>query len=152
MVGGPAARLDLAKKLGANVTINIDEVQDVAERKALVRSHTLGNAGADVVFECAGFLPAFPEGLEYVKEDGTFVEVGHFVDTGTIEVNPHVHFLRTNLRFEGVWGSRHPHFVRGMALLENNEFPFADLVSHQLPLEAGAGRHSRAQRQLSAWG
>lgn len=135
VIGGPAARLALAKRLGAHVTINIEEVPDVAERKELVLSHTLRRAGAEVVFECAGFLPAFPEGLEYVAEDGTFVEVGHFVDMGTIEVNPNRHFLRPNLRLEGIWGSRYPHFVRGVAILENMEFPFAEMVSHQLPLE-----------------
>ena len=65
-----------------------------------------------MVIEAAGFLPAFPEGLELVKEDGVFVEVGHFVDVGTVEVNPHRHFLRPNLRLEGVWGSRYHHFTR----------------------------------------
>ncbi|MCB0109849.1 MAG: zinc-binding dehydrogenase, partial [Caldilineaceae bacterium] len=135
IIGGPAPRLELAKRLGADVTIDLAEVPDVEERKALVMSHTTRGKGADVVFECAGFLPAFPEGLSYVREDGVFVEVGHFVDTGTVTVNPHQHFLRPNLRLEGVWGSRHHHFIRGMALLENNELPFADMVSHVLPLE-----------------
>ncbi|MEM7534749.1 MAG: zinc-binding dehydrogenase [Chloroflexota bacterium] len=136
MVGGPAGRLELAKKLGAHVTVNIEDVPDVEERSALVKSYTQGGAGANVVFECAGFLPAFTEGLDYVKEDGTFVEVGHFVDIGTTVVNPHLHFLRKNLRFEGIYGSRYHHFVPAVAILENNEFPFADLVSHQLPLES----------------
>ncbi len=136
IIGGPAPRLELAKRLGADVVIDIGEVRDVEERKALVMSHTARGKGADVVFECAGFLPAFPEGLSYVREDGVFVEVGHFVDIGTVVVNPHQHFLRPNLRLEGVWGSRHHHFIRGMALLENNELPFADMVSHVLPLEA----------------
>ena len=135
VIGGPAGRLELAKKLGAHITIDIADVPDVAARKEVVLEHTPRREGADVVFECAGFLPAFPEGLEYVKQDGTFVEVGHFVDTGTIVVNPHRHFLRTNLRLEGVWGSRHTHFVRAMAVMENMEFPFADMVSHMLPLE-----------------
>ena len=135
IIGGPAPRLELAKRLGAHVTIDLADVPDVEERKALVMSYTTHGKGANVVFECAGFLPAFPEGLSYVKEDGTFVEVGHFVDTGAVVVNPHQHFLRPNLRLEGVWGSRHHHFVRGMALLENNELPFADMVSHVLPLE-----------------
>lgn len=134
IIGGPAPRLDLAKRLGAHVTIDIGEVPDVEERKALVMSHTQRGEGADIVFECAGFLPAFPEGLSYVKTDGVFVEVGHFVDTGEIMVNPHQHFLRPNLRLEGIWGSRHHHFIRGMAMLENNELPFADMVSHVLPL------------------
>ncbi|MEZ4861620.1 MAG: zinc-binding dehydrogenase [Caldilineaceae bacterium] len=135
VIGGPAPRLELAKRLGAHVVIDIESVRDAEERKALVLSHTPRGQGADVVFECAGFLPAFPEGLGYVKEDGTFVEVGHFVDIGTVPINPNVHFLRPNLRLEGIWGSRHHHFVRAVALLENNELPFADMVSHVLPLE-----------------
>lgn len=135
VIGGPAGRLDLARRLGAHVTVNIADVPDVADRKEKVLSHTPRQEGADVVFECAGFLPAFPEGLEYVKQDGTFVEVGHFVDVGTVLVNPNKHFLRPNLRLEGIWGSRYHHFVRGVAILENQEFPFGEMVSHVLPLD-----------------
>jgi L-iditol 2-dehydrogenase len=135
VIGGPAGRLELARKLGADVTIDIADVPDVAERKELVLSHTPRGAGADVVFEAAGFLPAFPEGLEYVKQNGVFTEVGHFVDTGTIEINPNLHFCRRNLRLEAIWGSNYEHFSRGMAILERMELPFADMVSHQLPLE-----------------
>lgn len=135
MIGGPAKRLELAKRLGAHVTVDIEDVPILEERQELVMSHTPRGEGADVVFECAGFLPAVPEGFGYVKQDGTFVEVGHFVDVGSIELNPNVHFLRPNLRLEGIWGSRYHHFVRGMAVLENNELPFADMVSHVLPLE-----------------
>lgn len=135
VIGGPTARLELARKLGAHVTIDIAQVTDPAERKALALAATPGQAGADIVFEAAGFLPAFPEGLELVRQDGVFVEAGHFVDMGTIAVNPNRHFLRPNLRLEGVWGSRHPHFVRAVAVLENQEFPFGEMVSHILPLE-----------------
>jgi len=35
---------------------------------------------------------------------------------------------------EAVWGSTYEHFVRGLPILERNEFPFADMVSHVLPL------------------
>ena len=96
---------------------------------------TPGRAGADVVIEAAGFLPAFPEGLELVKEDGVFVEVGHFVDVGTISVNPHRHFLRPNLRLEGVWGSRYHHFTRAVAVLQSSDIDFGAVISHVLPLE-----------------
>lgn len=135
VIGGPAKRLDLARRLGADVTVDIGEVPDVTARKQIVLDHTPRGEGADMVIECAGFLPAVPEGLEYVKQDGVFVEVGHFVDTGSVELNPHRHLLRRNLRLEGVWGSRYPHFVRGLPLLERGDFPYAELVSHVLPLE-----------------
>ena len=135
VIGGPAGRLALAKKLGAHIVVDINAVPDPAERKELILHHTPGQAGADVVFEAAGFLPAFPEGLELVKQDGTFVEVGHFVDVGTIAVNPNQHFLRPNLRLEGVWGSRYHHFVRALAVMESGEIDFGAMISHILPLE-----------------
>jgi threonine dehydrogenase-like Zn-dependent dehydrogenase len=134
VVGGPARRLEVAQRMGADITVDIDAVPDVAERKEIVLSHTPRGAGADIVFECAGFLPAVPEGLEYIRQDGVFVEVGHFVDTGTVTLSPHRHLLRKNLRLEGVYGSRPIHFVRGLPVLERGDFPYAEMVSHILPL------------------
>ncbi|MEM7539823.1 MAG: zinc-binding dehydrogenase, partial [Chloroflexota bacterium] len=135
MVGGPAHRLALAKKLGADVVIDIDDVTSVEERIELVKSHTDGGKGADIVFECAGFLPATIEGLQYVRHSGCYVEVGHFVDMGSIELNINQLMMRRNLTFEAIWGSKYDHFVRGLPILERNELPFAELVSHTLPLE-----------------
>jgi threonine dehydrogenase-like Zn-dependent dehydrogenase len=132
-VGGPAGRLELACQLGADLTIDIGEVPDPEERKKMVREHT--PQGADVVFECAGFLPAIAEGLDYLKRGGTYVEMGHFVDVGTFACNPNQMFMRKNLRLEAIWGFRPEHFVRALPMLERNEFPFAELVSHVIPLE-----------------
>lgn len=135
VVGGPAKRLELAQKYGADVTINIEEVRSVEERAKQVMWHTPKKEGADVVFECSGFLPATPEGLGYVKRSGTFVEVGHFVDMGSIELNINQLMMRKNLRFEAIWGSQYEHFVRGLRILEKNEYPYGEMVSHTLPLE-----------------
>ena len=135
MVGGPAGRLDLAQRMGADLTIDIDEVKDPDERTRIVLENTPGGEGADVVFECAGFLQAIPEGLGYVRKNGTYVEVGHFVDTGTFECNPNQMLMRKNLRLEAVWASLPEHFVRALPILERNEYPFADVVSHTIPLD-----------------
>ena len=135
IVGGPAGRLRLAEKLGADLAIDIGDVPDPAERIKLVRENTPHGAGADVVFECAGFLPALPEGLDYLKRGGTYVEMGHFVDVGTFECNPNQMLMRKNLRLEAVWGFRTEDFVRGLTILERNEFAFADLISHVIPLD-----------------
>ena len=135
MVGGPAARLELAKRYGADVTINIEEITSPEERTEQVLWHTPMKQGADVVFECSGFLAATPEGLGYVRHSGTFVEVGHFVDMGSIDFNINQLLMRKNLRFEAVWASTYDHFVRGLRILEKNEYPYGDMVSHTLPLE-----------------
>jgi len=135
MVGGPAGRLELAMRIGADLTIDISDVPDPDERTRIVRENTSRGEGADIVYECAGFLDAIPEGLGYVRRSGTFVEVGHFVDTGTFECNPNQMLMRRNLRFEAVWGSAPEHFVRGLPVMERGEYPFADMISHILPLE-----------------
>ena len=134
VVGGPAGRLELAERMGADVTVDIEDITSADERTEIVRSHTPRAAGADVVFECAGFLPAIPEGLGYTKYGGTFTEVGQFVDMGSFDFNPNRMLMRRNVTVEAVWGSTYEHFVRGMPILERNEFPFADMVSHVLPL------------------
>ncbi len=135
VVGGPPGRLELAKKMGADVTIDIGEIQDPEARTKRVLENTPRGRGADVVFECAGFLPALPEGLGYVRQSGTYVEMGHFVDVGNIDFNPNRLLMRKNLRLEAIWGSHPEHFVRGLPILERNEFPFAEMVSHILPLD-----------------
>ena len=135
MVGGPPGRLDLARKMGADVTVDIGDIKDPEERTKLVLENTPRGKGADVVFECAGFLPALPEGLGYLRQSGTFIEMGHFVDVGTLDFNPNRLLMRKNLRLEAVWASHTEHFIRGMPILEKNEFPFAEMVSHTIPID-----------------
>ena len=93
-------------------------------------SHTTNEEGTDIVFECAGVLPATPEGLVYVKYGSTFVEVGHFVDMRSINLNLNQLLMRKNLRLKTVWVSQYEHFVRGLPILEKNEFPFAGSVMY----------------------
>jgi threonine dehydrogenase-like Zn-dependent dehydrogenase len=136
VVGGPPGRLAKARMLGADLTIDIAEVRDPAERAKVVRDNTPRGAGADVVFECAGFLGAIPEGLGYVRQSGTYVEMGHFVDVGNVEINPNHMLMRRNLRLEAVWGGGGADiFARAHAVMARGDIPFADLVDPILPLE-----------------
>lgn len=135
VVGAPASRLELAKAFGADVTINIEEVRDPAERIALVKAETPGAYGADAVFECTGVPASIPEGIEMVRRGGTYVEGGHFTNAGDVTLNPFNHFVMRHLTLVGVWGSTIGHFVRGLPILESGRYPFEKMVSHQLPLD-----------------
>ncbi|MCC6176495.1 MAG: zinc-binding dehydrogenase [Chloroflexi bacterium] len=135
VVGGPAGRLALARAFGADVTVDITTVKNPDERTRLVLAETPHGEGADVVFEAAGFLPAIPEGLGYLRRSGTFVEMGHFVDVGTLEINPNQQLMRKNLRLEAVWGTGgNDNFVRAFKVLERGELPIGQLVT-PLPIE-----------------
>ena len=135
LVGGPAARLELGRKFGADVCINIEEATSVEERTELVMAETQQGRGADVVFECAGFLAATPEGLGYCRKSGTFVEVGHFVNMGSIDFNINQLLMVKNLTLEAIWASNTPHFEQALPILERGDIPFGDMVSHVLPLD-----------------
>ncbi len=134
-VGGPGGRLEMAERFGADLTIDIADVPDPNDRKRVVRENTPQSAGADVVFECAGNPAAIVEGLDYLRRGGTYVEYGHFVDSGTFECNPNQMLLRKNLRLEAAWGFESNHFIRSLRMLEKHADLFKDFVSHVIPLE-----------------
>lgn len=127
-------RLELARKLGADLTINMEEISEQEERIHIIKESSLSGYGADVVFECAGAPAAFSEGIKYLRDSATFCEVGHFTDTGSVEINPCLDILTKNLRIEGIYDNEPEQFVRAIPMLEKGEFPFADIISHRLPL------------------
>lgn len=135
VVGAPRTRLELAKEYGADVALDIEEITDPGERVRLVRAETPGGYGADAVFECAGVPAAIPEGLEMLRRGGTFVEAGHYTDHGEVAINPFRHLVHKQVTLVGAWGADVPHFVMGRGLIESGAYPFADLVSHVLPLD-----------------
>lgn len=135
VIGAPASRLVLARELGADVTINLEEVQSAEERIELVKAETTGHYGADVVFECTGFPLAIPEGLEMLRRGGTYCVAGHFTNVGEIPLNPFRHFNHKHITLVGVWASEVGHFYQGREIIEKGEIPFEKMVSHQLPLE-----------------
>ena len=45
--------------------------------------------GADLAIDCAGHPSAGPEGLEMLRDGGTYVEMGQFTDAGAVATNWH---------------------------------------------------------------
>ncbi|MBW4717917.1 zinc-binding dehydrogenase [Saccharothrix obliqua] len=74
-LGGPANRLALAAKFGADATIDVTDVTDPDERVAQVEELT-GARGADLVLDFAGAPTANREGVLMCGKRGTHVVVG----------------------------------------------------------------------------
>ena len=70
---GKPERLELAKKLGADVVININEQDPVQSVKDLTDGY-----GADVFIEATGYPQAVVNGLNMIRKLGTFVAFGVF--------------------------------------------------------------------------
>ena len=124
-------RLQFARRMGADVTLNISQT-DAAQRLARVREVTDG-VGADVVIEAAGVPAAFEEGLAMIRRGGRLVEVGHYFDSGQVQVAPHT-ICHKEADVLGVWAYPPMQFETAMNMLLRAPAPFEDLLSTTLPL------------------
>ena len=126
-----APRLTLARQMGADVTLNLKEV-DAQNRLEAVRDVTNG-VGPDVVIEAAGVPAAFEEGLSMIRRGGRLIEVGHYFDSGTISLSPHV-ICHKEADVLGVWAYPPMQFETALSLLARTSAPLEALLSTTLPL------------------
>src|SRR5262249_21990794 len=134
VLGAPKARLEMARRFGADHLINIDEIKTPEARIQAVRDLSNG-FGADVVLECVGHPSAVVEGMEMCRDGGKYLVLGHYCDAGPISWNPHV-ITRKQLQAFGSWSSEPRHLKAALELLRTTQqqFPFAKMVSHRFPL------------------
>jgi len=127
-------RLEFAKRLGADQTVNVSTTTR-EERQQLVRELTQGR-GADVVVECAGVPAAVPEALEMLRLGGLLVEAGNFSDLGEVSFSPHRHLCAKSVRILGVGGEEPAAYGPGMRqmLRYMRHYPLSDFVTHRFAL------------------
>lgn len=119
VIGAPAARLEVADRMGADAVANIEEVGE-SERLDWVRSRT-GGRGADVTIEATGAPEAVRQALECTRDAGRVVIAGQYTDRGDVTINPHWHINRKHLDIRGCWGCDYSHFQRAVRLAADSE-------------------------------
>lgn len=85
VVGRNKKRLEAARNMGADITIDVDEVDDPV---ALVRSYT-GGRGADYAIEAVGKTDTYQQALEMVRPGGTVAAFGITGLNDKIEIRPY---------------------------------------------------------------
>ncbi|MSS70164.1 MAG: sorbitol dehydrogenase [Candidatus Latescibacteria bacterium] len=89
VVGAPEQpRLALCRAFGAEATVSLETHTTPQARIDAVRQ-VVGGFGADLVVDCSGHPSAGPEGIEMLRDGGTYVEMGQFTDAGAVETNWH---------------------------------------------------------------
>ncbi len=134
-------RVELCRAVGA--THGVVARADDPGTLAAVRSLTAGR-GADVVVDASGHPATFGPSLDIARDGGTVIEVGAFVDMGTVPVNP-ASILGRNLTIVGVAGEDARIYDRTLAMLDrhHHEVPFHRIVTHVFALtEADAAMHT----------
>ncbi len=134
-IGDPAARLQLAKRLGADVLLSLSE-DAAAEREEVIRDLT-GGRGVDVAIEVAGRPAAVEEGLRLLRDGGTYVIAGHYTDTGKAALNPHIDINRKHADIRGQWGTGLGHVERSLRILarNRNRLPMSEIIGGRYKLD-----------------
>jgi L-iditol 2-dehydrogenase len=135
VIGGPENRLAEARRIGADVTIDIGEALP-EERAQRVLELTHGR-GADVTIEASGAPMAVKEGFAMTRDAGRYVIVGQYTDLGDIPLNPHQEINRKHLEVRGCWGIDFSHFWRAMRVLakHGDRFRWERFITRRYGLE-----------------
>ncbi len=90
-----------------------------------------------MAIEASGNPEAVPEGLDLLRDGGTYVVAGHYTDAGPVEINPHLDVNRKHAEIRGQWGTDFHHVVRALRMLakHHDELPFARVIGGRYGLD-----------------
>ncbi|MFJ7289905.1 zinc-binding dehydrogenase [Curtobacterium sp. AB451] len=121
------AKLELARKVGADITINIAQEDAVARVKELTDGY-----GADVYIEATGHPSAVPQGLNLLRKLGTFVEYSVFKDNVSVDWS----IISDDKELDVRGAHLGPHtWPAAIKLLESETLPMSEICTHQFALE-----------------
>jgi threonine dehydrogenase-like Zn-dependent dehydrogenase len=140
-VGAPEQpRLALARRFGAEATVDIEAFSTPQARISRVRE-LVGGFGADLVMDCSGHPTAGPEGIEFLRDGGTYVEMGQFTDAGSITTSWH-RICAKDLNVLGSWAFTANDLALGIAMLDRtrDKYPWLDMQTLYSFDEEGVSR------------
>jgi threonine dehydrogenase-like Zn-dependent dehydrogenase len=121
------SKLALAKKIGADITINIAREDAVARVKELT-----GGYGANVYIEATGHPSAVPQGLNLLRKLGTYVEYSVFKEAVSVDWS----IISDDKELDVRGAHLGPHtWPAAIKLLESDVLPMDEICTHQFPLE-----------------
>jgi threonine dehydrogenase-like Zn-dependent dehydrogenase len=134
-------RLEMAKRFGADVTINPVECE-----AGLAIKEANNGMGADVAIEISGEYAALQQALRCVQREGLVVTVSFYGDTtGRVDLSSEWHHNRITLRSSmPVWGCSHRCYPMwdmarvervAIGLLETRKLQVEPLVGARIPFE-----------------
>lgn len=132
-IDGQTPRLELAKRSGATDVIDMKEYPTPEARVERVKELTDG-IGADIVVEVVGIASATVEGLDMVRINGKYVDIGNIVPT---EISlPATKVISRQIKWLGVM-HYDPWIIPAaldMLVRTKDKYPLSNVVSHAFPL------------------
>jgi L-iditol 2-dehydrogenase len=125
-------RLEVAKALGADFTINGDTAVQVARVRELT-----GGKGADVVIEAVGQVKTWEASIEMCRKAGTIVLFGGAPSGTKFSVDTR-RFHYEELTIKGVYHHTPLYVEKAMKLLQRGAINTKAMVTHEMPLRSVA--------------
>jgi L-iditol 2-dehydrogenase len=147
-IDGVAERLEYAQRMGATRALGLATSRE--DRLSQLRSWT-GGRGADIVIEASGHPDAVSEALDAVRDGGRVVVCGHYTDSGSVQINPHLQINRKHVQLRGCWGSKYEHFHRAVEIAARfgGERPWREMVTATYRLEDASAALSAVENRTA---
>ena len=129
-IDGNNQRLEIAKQLGADVTLNFNDVDVVDEIMKLT-----GGRGVDASIEALGLQSTFEQGLRVLKPGGTLSSLGVYSEDLTIPLSAFAAGLGDHKINTALCPGGKERMRRLMSIINSGRINLDPLVTHQYKLE-----------------
>lgn len=136
-VDGNEQRLDFAKRMGAEQTVNFMQHKGI---EALTKGVTdaFGGYAADFAFQCTGSPAAHANIYKFIRNGGGLCELGFFINGGDAVINPHFDLCSKEITLVGSWVYTLRDYATTFDFLKRAKaigLPMDELITHEFPLE-----------------
>ena len=136
-VDGNQQRLDFAKKMGADRSVNFMNHKGIEALSGAVKE-AFGGYEADFAFQCTGSPVAHANIYKFIRNGGGLCELGFFINGGDATINPHFDLCSKEITLVGSWVYTLRDYATTFDFLKRAKaigLPMDDLITHEFPLE-----------------
>lgn len=136
-VDGEQKRLDFAKKMGAEKSVNFKDFQGIDALAQGVKD-AFGGYAADFAFQCTGSPVAHANIYKFIRNGGGLCELGFFINGGDATINPHFDLCSKEITLVGSWVYTLRDYATTFDFLKRAKgigLPMDELITHEFPLE-----------------
>ena len=136
-VDGNEQRLEFAKRMGADATVNFMNHKGVDALANAVKD-AFGGYYADFAFQCTGSPVAHANIYKFIRSGGGLCELGFFINGGDATINPHFDLCSKEITLVGSWVYTLRDYATTFDFLKRAQgigLPIKDLITHKFGLD-----------------
>ena len=136
-VDGNEQRLEFAKRMGADKTVNFMNHKGIEALTGAVED-AFGGYLADFAFQCTGSPVAHSNIYKFIRSGGGLCELGFFINGGDATINPHFDLCSKEITLVGSWVYTLRDYATTFDFLKRAiaiGLPIKELITHRYGLD-----------------